>query len=251
MELAVVDFDAVVQVQLGAGEGEVGQLFVVVAAFLELLEELLLAFGRSGDFAAVGAVVDHVLHSVDLALVDTLQAVQIVYTQGSDGVRRITVEVDQGLEAVLLAAVEEPVDGPLAGAGDGIGLAVVVEEVVQEIIPDDLAAGAALVAQGLGDEVQVVLQGIRTVDGANKLDKAGDDIVLQVGFVGDGDHVVLVRTEVGVPGIVPLAAGIGKSVPARRVAAKHAAHGIGDQRANISPQVRPAHGDVLVLHLWS
>ena len=102
-------------------------------------------------------------------------------------------EVDQGLEAVLLAAVEEPVDGPLAGAGDGIGLAVVVEEVIQEIVSDDLAAGAALVAQGLGDEVQVILQGIRAVDGTDKLDKASDDIVLQIGLVGDGDHVVLVR----------------------------------------------------------
>ena len=193
MELAVVGFYAVVEIQFDAGEGEVGKLFVIIAALLELLDQLLFALSRSGDFAAVGAVVDHVLHSVDLALVDPLEAVEVVHAQGSHGVGGVAVEVDQGLEAVLLAAVEEPVDGTLAGAGDGIGLAVVVEEVVQEVVADDLPAGAALFAQGLGDEVQVVLQGIRTVDCTDKLDKAGDDIVLEVGLVGDGDHVVLVR----------------------------------------------------------
>ncbi len=39
LELAVVDFYAVVQVQGGAGEGEVGQLFVLVVALLELLAQ--------------------------------------------------------------------------------------------------------------------------------------------------------------------------------------------------------------------
>ncbi len=39
MEFAVVDFYAVVEIQSDAGEGEVGQLFVLVVALLELLAQ--------------------------------------------------------------------------------------------------------------------------------------------------------------------------------------------------------------------
>ena len=68
-------------------------------------------------------------------------------------------EIDQRLEAVLLAAVEQPVDGALL-----VDFAVVGEEVLQEIIADDLPAGIASAAQGLGDEFQVLLQRVRAVD---------------------------------------------------------------------------------------
>lgn len=67
------------------------------------------------------------------------------------------VHVHQRFGAVGLVGVEQSVDGPLAAAGDGVGLAVVPEEVVQEVVADDIAAGVALVAQGVGDEALVRL----------------------------------------------------------------------------------------------
>ena len=50
------------------------------------------------------AVVDHILHPVDLALVDPLQTVQIVHAQGSNSVRRVAVQIDQGLETGSFSA---------------------------------------------------------------------------------------------------------------------------------------------------
>ena len=73
---------------------------------------------------------------------------QVVDTQVADGIRCVAMQVNQCLEAVLLAAVKQPVDRTLAGTGDRVCLAVIPEEVVQEVVADNLPAGAALIAKG-------------------------------------------------------------------------------------------------------
>lgn len=100
-----------------------GDHLVIVAALFELLLELFFPLGGSGYLAGVGAVVDHVLHPVDFGLVDTLHFVEIVHPEVADGVRRVAVEVDQRLEAVLLATVEQPVNRALL-----VGLAVILKK---------------------------------------------------------------------------------------------------------------------------
>ena len=112
-----------------------GDHLVIVAALLELLLELFLPLGGSCHFAGVSAVVDHVLHPVDFGLVDPLHLVEIVHAEVADGVRRVAVEVDQRLEAVLLAAVKQPVDRALL-----VDFAVVFEEVLEKVVADDLPA---------------------------------------------------------------------------------------------------------------
>ena len=118
LELAVVHLYAVVEVQRNAGKCQMADLFVVVPALLQLLGQLVLALGGGSGFPGVGGVVHHVLHPVDLGFIHTLHLVQVVHTQGADSIRGVAVEVDQHLKAVLLAAVEQPVDGALAGASD-------------------------------------------------------------------------------------------------------------------------------------
>ena len=122
-----------------------GNLLIVLLTFLDLFLELFLTLGGLGHFAAIAAVVDDILHTGNLALIHTLHAMQVVDTQVADGVLIIAMHIDEGFEAVLLAAVEEPVDRPLAGTGDRIGAAMVFEEVIEEIVADDLTAGVALV----------------------------------------------------------------------------------------------------------
>lgn len=139
MNFFVVDLHTVIQVQLDAAQGEVGDHLVIVAALFELLLELFFPLGGSGYLAGVGAVVDHVLHPVDFGLVDTLHFVEIVHPEVADGVRRVAVEVDQRLEAVLLATVEQPVNRALL-----VGLAVILKKVLEEVAADDLPAAVAL-----------------------------------------------------------------------------------------------------------
>ena len=55
---------------------------------------------------------------------------QVVDTQVADGIRRVAVQVNQCLEAVLLATVKQPVDRTLAGTGNRVSLAVILEEIV-------------------------------------------------------------------------------------------------------------------------
>ena len=69
-------------------------------------------------------------------------------------------EVDQRLEAVLLAAVKQPVNRALL-----VGLTVVFEEILEEAAADDLPAAASLAAQCPGDEVQIFFQRVCAIDG--------------------------------------------------------------------------------------
>lgn len=165
-----------------------GNHLIIVAALFELLLEFFFSLGGSGHLAGVGAVVDHVLHSVDFGLIDALHLVKVVHAQIADGVRRVAVEIDQRLEAVLLAAVEQPVDGALL-----VGLAVVFEEVPEEVAADDLPTAVPLAAQRPGDEVQIFFQRVLPVGGFQPATQAGDNIVFQILFVGDGDNTISIR----------------------------------------------------------
>ena len=181
MNFFVVDLHAVIQVQLNATQGKVGDHLVIVAALFELLLELFLPLGGSGNLTGVGAVVDHVLHPVDFGLINPLHLVEVIHTKVADGVWRVAVEVDQRLEAILFAAVKQPVDRSLL-----VGLAMVFEEVLEEVVADDFPAAIALTAQRPGDEVQIFFQRVRAVDCFQPIAQAGDNIVFQILFVGDG-----------------------------------------------------------------
>ena len=188
MDFFVVDLHAIVQVHLDAAQGKVGDHLVIVAALFELLLELFFPLGGSGHLAGVGAMVDHILHPVDLRLINPLHLVEVVHPEISDGVRCVAVEVDQRLEAVLLATVEQPVNRALL-----VGLAVILKKVLEEVAADDLPAAVALTSQRPGDEVQIFFQRVLAVGGFQPAAQAGDNIVFQILFVGDGDNTISIR----------------------------------------------------------
>ena len=137
--------------------------------------------------------------------------------------------VNKTLEAILLAAVEQPVDGALL-----IGLAVVLKEVLQKVGANYLARGA-LAAERLGNKGQVLLERLLAVRGAHKVDKVTHDVVVKVLVVGNGQHIVAIWHKGHVIGIGHLGkivrdrgtlVGQDQSVHVQRIAAKHAAHGI-------------------------
>ena len=118
---------------------------------------------------------------------------QVLNAHVADRVRVIAVQVEERLEAVFFAAVEEPVDRALL-----INFAVVFKEVVQEIIPQRGARRCAFRAQGARDEVQVCFQRFRAEGGADESREARHDVVAEIFFVRYGDAVVGVRHERGV-----------------------------------------------------
>ena len=114
------------------------------------------------------------------------------------------VHIYQRLETMLFAGAEQPVDRALL-----INFTVVGVEAVQQIIANDLP-GRTLAAEGIGDEFQVLLQRVITVDHAHKLDHTGGQVVLKVGIIADWDDVVLIGDNGLVFAVVPLAACISK-----------------------------------------
>ena len=127
-------------------------LFLVVSELVGLsleLGELLVQLDALGG----GSVGNTAFQFVDSGAVTGLQLMDVVRADAGDGVRLVAVHVDQALEAVLLAAVEEPVDRSLL-----VDLQMVRIEIVEEVVSDDLA-GRALAAQCVGDIFQILKQG--------------------------------------------------------------------------------------------
>ena len=114
----------------------------------------------------------------------------VVRPQFSQQVTGIAVQVDERLEAVLFAAVKQPVDRALL-----VCLAVVFVEVIQEIAAYHLT-GRTPAAQSIGDEFQVFFQRFSTVYDFNELDKPPHDVITEVLIVADGKNIVLVGVNV-------------------------------------------------------
>ena len=152
--------------------------------------------------------------------------------------------IDECLEAVLLAAIEEPIDRTLL-----IDFQVVGIEVVDEVIADDFT-GRTLAAESVGNELEVFFQRIAAVNGFYPFHKASGDVIIEVVIVADRDDVILVRNNGTVLGSIPFTTGIGESVNIQRVASEHTTHGIGDQRANVALKVSLANCDILVFNIW-
>ena len=97
--------------------------------------------------------------------------------------------IDQRLEAVLLAAVEEPVDRTLL-----IGFQMVGIEVIQEVAADNFA-GHTLAAERICDELEVFFQRFLAVDSFHPLHKPSGDVIVEVVIIADGDDIVRVNRE--------------------------------------------------------
>lgn len=226
-----------------------GNAFIVLFALFQLLLQLLPALGGPRHFTGDLAIVDDVLHPGDLVIVDTLHSVQVINTQVANGVLVIAVHIDKRLEAVLLTAVKEPVNRTLAGTGNGISLAMILEEVIQEVIANDLPAGIALARQCFGNKVQIVLQRVLAVDLFQPCTEQPYNIIREVFFIGDGENVILVWNKAAVFVVIPLSTRKGKAIHIQRTAAKHTAHGAGNQAADVTVKVCLADGHILVPHL--
>ena len=158
-------------------------LFLILLQFQALVLQLFLALGQAHALGAFGG--GQGLGQVgQLGAVALLLFVDIVGAQAGQQVALVAVQVDQRLETVLFAGVEQPVDGAFL-----VGLAVVGVKIVQEIAADDLPR-RALAAQRVGDKAEVFFQRVVAVNHADELDKAGDDVVGKIFVVTDGDDVV-------------------------------------------------------------
>ena len=130
--------------------------------------------------------------------------------------------IDQCLEAVLLAAVKEPIDRTLL-----IDFQVVSIEVIDEVAADHFTR-RTLAAERISDEFEVFFQRLAAVDGLYPLHKASGDVIIEVVIVADRDDIVLVGNDGAVLRSIPFTARIGKTRLVQRVASEHTTNGIGD-----------------------
>ena len=161
-----------------------------------LFLELLLLLGQLHALRSSG-VFDGVREVVELCAITLLLLMNIVGTHPGKKVALIAVHIDQSLEAVLLAAIEEPIDRTLL-----IDFQVVGIEVVQEVAADHLA-GRTLAAQRIGNKLEVFFQRIIAVDLADKLHETSGNVIVKILVIADGDDVVAVRNDGLVPAFVP------------------------------------------------
>ena len=239
-------------------------LFLVFLQLGRLILELLLLFGQLHALGCTG-MVNSITELGKLGAVTLLLLMHIVGAQPGEKIALIAVHIAQCLEAVLLAAVKEPVDRALL-----IGFQMVGIEVIQEVAADHLA-GRTLAAERVGNKLEVFFQRIIAVDLANKLDKTSGNVIVKILVIADGNYVVGVRRKgnrnplvlvfyivVSVANSNPntaksycrprliykaslsksgikISSCVDKPIHVQRVAPEHTAHGIGNERHNLIP----------------
>ena len=197
-------------------------LFLVLLQLRRLILELLLLFGQFHALGCAG-VVDGITELGKLGAVTLLLFMYIVGAKTGEKIALIAVHIAQRLEAVLFAAVKEPVDWALL-----IGFQVVGIEVIQEVAADHLA-GRTLAAERVGNKLEVFFQRIIAIDLADELHETPGNVIVKILVIANGNDIVVVRDDGLVFAGIPFAARIGKSIHVQRIPPKHAAHGIGDE----------------------
>ena len=155
---------------------------------------------------------------------------------------------------------------------------MILEEIVQEVIADDLPAGAALIAKGFCDIIEVLFQRIGTVHHFQPCTQARYDIIVQIFLIGDGDNIVGIREEHFIHHNTLIAvcafqlfsrnrsrafvhlihkclqrirfSSKKQTILIGRVTAKHTTHRIAEQTLDVPLQVRLAHGHIFIFHFW-
>ena len=167
-EFEVIHFDAVVEVQFDAGLGEGQQrLAFPLFALMQGLGELVGLLAGFGLVAGAGGA-DLRLGEVGEAVAQHhLVVAEVAVEHQIERVPGVAVQVNQNAET-FLGTLYQPVDGPLL-----VGLEVVLVEIGEEIFPQ-------ILAQGVLDEAEVLLERGFAKSGAQELAGAGHNVVLSV-----------------------------------------------------------------------
>ena len=184
-----------------------------------------------------------ILFTLYFAFIDTLNTVQILYTQITYCISIIAVNIDKCLKAVLLTAIKKPIYRAFL-----INLAVVFVKVIQEIVAYNLTARITLIAESLCDIVKVFFKCIFTVNDLYKLAESAHYVIVKVFCIGYRYAVIFIGNKALVFSAVPSSSGIGKSFHIKTVSSEHTAHSIAYQAFYLSRQVCLAYSHILVLY---
>ena len=121
-------------------------------------------------------------------------------------------------------------------------------KLTQEILPNYIFR-LTFAAQSIGNEFQVFIQRVRTVNSFHKLYKQTDNIILEVFIITNRDNIILIRSKRSILAGIPFVTCISKPIYIQRITTKHTANSIGNERTNISAKVSLADSNVLVLNL--
>ena len=168
----------------------------------------------------------------------------IIGTDTGNGVWLIAVHINQCLEAVLLAAVKQPVNRTFL-----VNFTMVCIEIVEEVIANHILR-LTFSAQCIGNEFQVFIQYLCTVDCFHKLYEQTDNIILEIFIVTNRDDVILVGGERRILAGIPFATCVGNPICIERVSTEHTTNSVGNKRANIPCQLCLADGHVFILNIW-
>ena len=97
--------------------------------------------------------------------------------------------VEECAEAALLAAIEEPIYWALACALHAVGLAMIGEEIVAEVFANYLTRRSTA-TQGIGYELEVLLEVLLTECGAYEVDEETGCIIVEVFHVREWNDAI-------------------------------------------------------------
>src|SRR5699024_10322221 len=169
LEYRIIVFHAIVQIDANHLIRKVVDLFFINTNFFRLRLQLIQFFVQFHTLpgSSIGNTFFQISHR---RAVTALLFMDIVRAYAGNGIRLIAVHINQSFETILLPTVKQPVNRAFL-----INLAMVFVKIIQEIVPNHILR-LTFASQGIGNEFQIFIQSVLSIDSLYKFYETADNI---------------------------------------------------------------------------
>ena len=189
-----------------------GNFSIIIFGFLNLFLELFFKLCSIGNFLVIVAIVDDFLHTGNLFFIHTLNTMQVLNSNITNGVCVPAVHINKSLKPILLTTVKKPVNRTLL-----IGLNMVFDKICQEIISDYFTACLTFIAQSIRNKIKIFFKRIFSIYLFQPSTKQTDNIIFKIFLVRNRNTVILIRNKSIIFAVIPFSTCISKSIFIKRI----------------------------------
>lgn len=161
---------------------------IIVFGFLNLFLEVFLLLCSVGNFLVIVAIVYNFLHTSNLFFIHTLNTMQILNSNITNGVCVPTMHINKSLKSILLTTIKKPINRTFL-----ISLNMVFDEICQEIISDYFTACLSFITKGIRNKIKVFFKRIFSVNLFQPSTKQTDNIIFKIFLVRNWNTVIRIR----------------------------------------------------------
>ena len=161
---------------------------IIIFGFLNLFLELFFTLCSIGNFLVVVAIVDNFLHTGNLFFIHTLNTMQVLNSNITNGVCVPTVHINKSLKSILPTTIKKPINRAFL-----ISLNMVFDEISQKIISNYFTACLTFIAKSISYKIKIFFKGIFSINLFQPSTKQTYNIIFKIFLVCNWNAIIRIR----------------------------------------------------------